>query len=87
MQIDVVSISKAFADFCILCLYVCQIYYMPIHTYQLLKRQKKKKKKKKQTTKFTATNFNLEFKVLKANSVDLDEAAHNELPHQALSCL
>ena len=50
---------------------------------------------KKQTTKFTSSKFKKSFqkvisywelKDLKANSVDPDEAAHYELPHQDLCC-
>ena len=37
----------------------------------------------KQATKFTFAQFNSSF----ANSVDLDEVAHNEPPHQDPHCL
>ena len=50
----------------------------------------------KQVTKFSSANFQkiyvktisyLEFKDKRANSVDLDEEAHDEPPHQDLRCL
>ena len=51
----------------------------------------------KQMTKYSSANFQKmwspsyisyrEFKDLRANSVDLDEVAHYELPHQDLCCL
>ena len=51
---------------------------------------------KMQTTKFLSANFKkmlspsyiiLRFQRLRANSVDLDEVAHYEPPHQDLRCL
>ena len=51
---------------------------------------------KKQMTKFSLQNFKIrlaqeisywEFKDYRAISVDLDEGAHYELPHQGLHCL
>ena len=51
---------------------------------------------KKQTTKFSSANFQkmlsssyiiLRFQDQRANSVDLDEVAHDEPPHQDLRCL
>ena len=57
---------------------------------------KKKKKKKKQTTKFTSVNFHktlspryiiLRIEDTRANSVDLNEVAHDEPPHQDLRFL
>ena len=51
---------------------------------------------KKQTTKFSSANFHkmlnpsyiiLRIQRLEGNSVDLDEVAHNEPPHQDLRCL
>ena len=49
----------------------------------------------KQTTKFSSANFQIkvqavsyrEIKHYRANSVDLDEMAHDEPPHQELRCL
>ena len=47
---------------------------------------------KKQTTKFSSANFLKNVKsslyyIERADSVDLDEVAHNEPPHQDLLCL
>ena len=49
---------------------------------------------KKQTTKFSSANFqkmlnpsHIIFRIQRANSLDLDEVAHYELPHQDLRCL
>ena len=51
---------------------------------------------KEQTTKFSSANFQkmlglsyiiLRFQRLEGNSVDRDEVAHHEPPHQDLRCL